>query len=345
MMAALSQPEVVGCLVLCGAFVLLSGVFSGAETGLYCLNRLHLRLAAHENEPAAVRLQKLVADQAGLLFTTLLGTNVANYLAPVCLTAVFLAAASPSMSEQARHVLEQRAELLTTVLLTPVLFIFGEVVPKNVFQKRADQCMRGVAAFLAGAYWFARETGMIGLQRRISNFVTDRLHRQPAFGSALHPRLAMYQMLREGAAEGALTAAQMFMLQRIPTLRALRVASVMTPRSSVVMLNVAASRREILEIIRRSPYSRLPVYRGARTNVIGTVHVLDVLTSPADAPLTGCLQPVIALGHTSPLITALTILQRSHRRMAIVVDPSGRCLGLATVKDLVEEIVGELAAW
>ncbi len=344
MIAVLTQFETTFWLLGCGVFVLLSGLFSGMETGLYCVNRLRLRLASHEDKRSA-RLRRLLDDQAGSLFTTLLGTNAANYLAPACLTFVFLGAATAEMSEVSRSHLEQRATFLTTLILTPTLFIFGEVLPKNIFQRRADRCMVLAAPLLSATHWVCRKTGMIGIQHRISRFVVNRLHRQPTWGSALHPRLEMYKMLREGEADGALTAAQVFILQRIPTLKALRVASVMTPRSSAVMLNAIAGWREIQEMIRRAPYSRLPVYRGDRSNVIGTVHVLDVLTSPAGQALGKLIQPPLTLAHTTPLMKALTTLQHAGQRMAIVVDNSGRCLGLVTIKDLVEEVVGELAAW
>lgn len=186
---------------------------------------------------------------------------------------------------------------------------------------------------------------MISLQRRISSFAVNRLHRQPTSGSALHPKLEMYQMLRDGAAEGTLTAAQMFILQRIPAMKALRVASATTPRSSAVMLNAIAGRREVQEIIRRSQYSRLPVYRGDRANVVGIAHVLDVLANPPDQPLSKIIQPPLTLLHTTALTKALTTLQKAGQRMAIIVDNSGRCLGLVTIKDLVEEVGDELAAW
>jgi len=344
MIAALSPVETTFWLIACGVFVLLSGLSSGMETGVYCVSRLRLRLAAHEDKRSA-RLRRLLDDQAGTLFTTLLSNNAVNYLAPACLTIVFLSAATPEMSDAARVDLEQRATFLTTLILTPILFIFGELLPKNIFQRRADHCMTLTAPLLTTAHWFARTTGMIWLQRRISSFVVNRLHRQPTFGSALHPKLEMYQMLREGAAEGTLTAAQVFILQRIPAMKALRVASVMTPRSSAVMLNAIAGRREIQETIRRSQFSRLPVYRGDRANVIGIAHVLDVLTSPPEQALSSVVQPPLTLLHTTPLMKALTTLQRAGQRMAIVVDNSGRCLGLVTIKDLVEEVVGELAAW
>lgn len=334
MTTAAGLPQTVFWLVMCAVFVLFSAFYSGSETGLYCVNRLRLRLAAHEKRRAAVQLLKLLSDQPGLLFTTLLGTNAANYLAPVCLTLIFLGTT-----------FEHRAELYTTAVLTPVVFIFGEVVPKNLFQRHADRYMLHAAGLLASTYWVVRASGLMWLQKKISQAATRNLHRPPAFGSALHTRAEMYQMLRESVADGVLSSTQIFMLERIPTLKSIRLATVMVPRSRTVMIGTAAFPGETEKIVRTSPFSRMPVYEGRRTHVIGIVHVLDLLTAPPGAPITQHVRPPVQLAHDMPVIEALSTLQHNRRRMAIVVDRAGNCVGIVTVKDLVEEIVGELTAW
>ncbi len=345
-MIAQMQPfETVVWLLLCVAFIVLSGFFSGAETGLYCANRLRMRLAAYRNKPGARRLQKLFDDQAGLLFTTLIGTNAANYLAPVCLTVVLLSTSTANMSEELRDSIERRAELLTTLILTPIVFIFGEIVPKNLFQSHADRYMPRIAVWLGGFHGVVRLMGIAWLQRKISELIARGSRLSAESGSAFHTRLGMYKVIRESAEEGALSPTQVFMLERIPTLHALRVATVMTPRSRAVMLEARATRYEIEKVVQNSPYSRMPVYRGTRHQVVGIIHVLDILTGESEMPLDDYARPPIRLSHDLPVIEALTMLQRSRRRMAIVTDKGDRFLGLVTVKDLVEEIVGELPAW
>ncbi|MFH1418988.1 MAG: CNNM domain-containing protein [Planctomycetota bacterium] len=345
MMAQMQHLEASAWLLLCAVFVVLSGFFSGAETGLYCVNRLRLRLASHRNKPGARRLQRLFDDQTGLLFTTLIGTNAANYLAPVCLTVVLLGSATAGMSDVLRESLERRAELLTTLILTPVVFIFGEIVPKNLFQSHADRYMPKIAAYLDAFHSVVRLTGIAWLQRRISALMAGGGRQSSQSGSAFHTRVGMYQVLRDSAEEGTLSKTQVFMLERIPTLHALRVAAVMIPRSRAVMIEARATRYEIEKIVRNSPYSRMPVYRGTRQRVVGVVHVLDILTGDSETPLVDYARIPVRLAHDLPVIDALTTLQRSRRRMAIVTDKGGRFLGLVTVKDLVEEIVGELPAW
>jgi CBS domain containing-hemolysin-like protein len=355
MIATMSYSAMLFYLCLCAVFVFLSGLFSGSETGLYCVDRLRLRLAAHEKDRSAVRLQGLLEDEPGLLFTTLLGTNIANYLAPVCLTIIFLSTSAAQSDSEREHL----AEFYTTLILTPVVFIFGEVVPKNVFQRHADRFMVRMSSFLGATHQVFRLTGIIAFQRKVSEVAMKRLHRRPVSGSALHSRPGMYHLLREGAAAGALTHTQVFMLERIHALQSIRVGSVMVPRSRTIMLSAEATWADVERTIRNTQVSRMPVYRdGDRRRIVGTVHLLDLLTAdsharwcenpfshPSPCELSRHLRPPVELPPDLPVIEALSALQREHRRMAIVVDKWGHCIGIVTVKDLVEEIVGELAAW
>lgn len=339
MTATLSLGEMFLWLGLCGLFVFLSGVYSGAETGLYCLNRLRLRLAAHRQDPAARRLQALMEDQPALLVTTLLGTNVANYLAPACLTVVFLRILADTPGG------ERLAEVYTTLILTPAVFIFGEIVPKNLFQRQADRFMPRLAAFLAGSRRLFAATGWIGLQRRLSRFVSRRFHLGPASNAALHSRHGLYQMLREGVAVGALSHTQAFILERVPLLSSIVLGAVMVPRTQMVVLHQRDTRRAAAITLRSARHSRFPVVGDDPRRVVGEVHLLDLLGAEPGATVGELMHPPLELRPDLPVVEALSILQRERRRMAVAVDKWGNALGLVTVKDLVEEIVGELSAW
>lgn len=341
-MAGLSQTAVVFWVALCMIFVGLSGLYSGAETGLYCLNRLRLRVAAHGGNRRAQLLQRLLVDQPGQLFTMLVGTNVADYLASACLTLLFLRWFTLRMDV---HQAETAAELYTTLILTPVVFIFGEVVPKNLFQRHSDRFMLDAARPLAISYWMAKWAGLLRAQRWISDLVLRKVAKKAATDYALHPRIDMYQMLREGAAGGALTATQAVMLERIAALRGVHVGSVMVPLSGVVMLRADATLAEARRIVTTTTHSWMPVYRGDRHRLVGVVHFLDLLTGVPELIVEDYLWPSVEVRYQTSVTETLSALQRARRRMAFIVDASGRCQGIVTVKDLVEEIVGELAAW
>ncbi len=341
MLAALGTFDILCWVTLCVVFVILSGFFSGAETGLYCVHHTRLRLAADRGDRAAVRLQTLLTDRAGLLFSTLVGTNIANYLAPVCLTMVFLGSIDADNDTQREHL----AELYTTLILTPGVFIFGEIVPKSLFQRNADLLMSRVSSLLNVTHTALRAIGVIGAQSRLSEFVSHRLVSQPASSSLLHSRAEVYHMLRESVAEGSLSLTQSSILERLHTLGDIRVGKVMVPLGRVIMLPADATPSEVEGSIRQTPYSRLPIYKESRRRIVGTIHLLDVLTAEPSKTMREMARQPVELSPGQPVIEALATLQRECRRMAVVVDYSGRCVGIVTVKDLVEEIVGELAAW
>lgn len=331
----ISSPEALCWIALCGLMVFLSGAYSGAETGLYCLNRLRLNLHVAGRVPAAMTLHRLLSDQPGMLFTMLVGTNVTDYVAASALTIFFLKGGAA----------EHQAEFFTSVLLTPAVLVFGEILPKVLFERDANRLLLRFSWLLSASYRLSRLTGLIALQNALSKFVLRTFHREAPAGPALQSRLEMYHLLRESAAQGALTRTQLFMLERLHTLKATRVGTVMVPLGQVVMLSDTARLGDAIATVRACPYSRLPVYRGTRAQLVGVVHALDILTGPADSLVTSRLHRPVEVKYGTDVVEALSALQQRHRRMAFVVNEAGRCLGIVTVKDLVEEIVGELTAW
>jgi putative hemolysin len=240
---------------------------------------------------------------------------------------------------------EQLAELYTTLILTPIVFVFGEIVPKNVFQRNADRLMPRLAGILRVTHWMFQVTGIVAAQRWFSNMALRRFHRQTTSGSAFHTSLDVYQVLREGAAEGVLSRMQSTMIERVHVLKTVRAGSIMVPFNNVEMLPADSTRASIEHRLGSLRHSRIPIYRGDRRNVVGVVHLLDILTAPPQADLASMARPPIPITSRMPVMDALALLQREYRRIAIVVEQDNRCVGIVTVKDLVEEIVGELAAW
>lgn len=341
-MPAQSILEVSLWLSLCVVCIVFSGLYSGAETGVYCVNRLRLNIAAHRKDWGAGLLQGLLLDRPALLSAILLGTNVANYLAPICLAVLFLQA-----GEQSASSLEvgNRAEIYTTLILTPVLFIFGEIVPKNIFQLHADRFMPRLGPLLSLTRWFFTLVGLVSLQRWISRLVLGRMSSPPAISSVLGSHVEMYELLHENAVEGNLTRMQVSMLERVHRLRKVSVSSVMIPNSMVQMLDSRQRRSQIEAFLRHSTHARMPVYEADRRHVVGVVHLLDIIDAPPATRVSEVMRPIVRISPQTTVLDALATLQRDRRRMAAIDDAGGACIGVVTVKDLVEEIVGELSAW
>jgi len=317
--------------------VFLSAIFSGVETGVYCLSSIRLRLRAEQADAAARRLQVLLRDRTHLLAVLLIGNNVANYATTLAAT-VLLVAWTAS---------EQSAEFIAIVAVTPVLFVFGEMVPKTLFQKFADRLVYRWVGLVSIADRLLTYTGLAPLVWLLAEGVLRLLRRGPHTASLLGTREQVRGMLMENAMLGTISAHQTQIADNVLRVTETRVADVMTPLAGIRQLPATAPYDVFLALARGSPYSRLLVHRPEdRRQTQGVLGVVDALLAGREGwqPHLLMTQPATFAPHT-PLMEALIRMRRDRLAVAVVVDAAGRTLGLVTLKDLVEEIVGELKVW
>lgn len=318
------------------AALLLSGISSGSETGLYCLNRVRLRVAAERGDAASRRLEDLLRRPEDLVILALLGTNIADYLATACVAALLLrAAVSAGMTE-----------FYATAISTPLILVFGGIIPKDWFRRESNRLMARLSGVLWLALRAARATGIVALLRGVTHLVYRGVG--PSSGTPVSeflPRTHTLHLLREGAARGGLTPVQRDLIERVLNLSGIRAADVMIPLSRAATVPHDIPRDDFLRIARMAHFSRLPVYRGQPRRIVGVVNVYDVLTDPQRRPILTHARPPVTLTEPTPVPEALLQLQRTRQSMAVVVDRAGLCVGILTLKDLVEEIVGDLEVW
>ena len=315
--------------------VALSGLFSGTETGIYCLNRVRLRLHSEQGRRSARRIDALLQRPNDLIITVLIGTTIADYCASVCVAALLL-----------RAVTGRQAEIYTALIMTPVIFVFGNAIPKNWFQRGSDRFMYPLSWALERLCQAARLTGAVRILGTLTRLV---LRMVDPSGAARRedvlPRAKTLRLLREGAARGGLTAAQSDMIERVMRLSEVRVGRVMIPRQRAAIIREDISRDDFLRIASMAHFSRFPMSRDGENRMRGVVNAYDVLADEQQCPVVEYARVTIELRPEEPVSAALVKMQDARQAMAIVVDPSGDCLGVLTIKDLVEEIVGDLAAW
>ena len=317
-------------------FVLASGFYSGSEMGLYCLNRIRLRLRAERGEARSARsLLRIANRQQETVLAILLGTNLANYLLTVA-TAALLAGAF--------NIRPSRVEFYTAAILSPLIFVIGDVVPKNWFQMEADRLMYKCASLLRASVMFFRATGILWLLHGATRIVA-RLAGHDEREDWHGPRAEVVGLLREGAAEGALTEEQTRIVERVMNLSGIDVGSIMVPRRRVATVPIDATRHVFEQIVRGHNYSRMPVISRDRKTIVGIVNVYDVLADETGAGVEAWLQEPLAIRARDSAASALVHLQRARATMAIVTDPRRGFVGIVTLKDVVEEIFGELPAW
>ncbi|MCP4592355.1 MAG: DUF21 domain-containing protein [bacterium] len=314
--------------------VVLSGTFSGSETGLYCVNRIRLKVRAEQGVPRARSLEVVLTDMQSALTLTLVGTNLANYVTAVSFA--FLLSSHYGYGEGA-------SEVYTTLIVTPIVFVFGEVVPKSLFQAHPDHLMSSASPFLrwARAILFLPVWMLTALSTRLTGLLDDG----SSSHSAINPRKQMAGLLREGMTTSTPDDTHPAMVDRVLALADQRVHAVMTPRNSVVSVTKGTGRDKLLNLTRTRRYSLLPVYGRHPRKIEGVIEVHRLLDDPAWQAVSERMRPCARLGPHDSVASALIRLQRERARMGVVVDRGGYLLGVVTLKDLMEELVGELAAW
>jgi len=320
--------------------VLLSAAFSGLETGTYRLSRLRLRLGQEKGDLKYILLGKAMRDGSALLLTLLVGNNLVNYLATSSVTYLFLAVAP-----------DHAAELLATSLTAPLLFVFGESLPKNIFLYRADVLTPYLGPFLYVVHQALTWSGIVPLLRLISQLFARMVGapvpaRQVMVSSQIHH---VRTILRDTQEEGLFSHLQTEMLDRVVNIPTLRLSAVMIPMSRVRAIPGQADRTTLLDELKKHAFTRLLVWRDQPSNIVGYINVYDVLAGAASFESVGdVVLPVRSLDAETLVTDAIEVLRREQGKMILVTRRRGSKdapVGLVTMKDLVEELMGELAEW
>jgi len=315
-----------------GLFILAAGFYAGAETGGYSINPIRLQYRNERGQRSAMRLSGLLNDMEAFVCTTLLGNNVCVYLATALCTAFV-----------SRYVRPSRAEIVSTLLLSPVLLMFAETIPKNLFHRHADGLMYFFSEVLAASQWlFWPVVLMLKAISHVPNMLLGKNEaKEPSWTSQ-----RLHYFLAEGTQEGVLSVYQNRMARNIMRLDTIRLRDVMVPISQVTMAPIDATPEELKRLAAEKGFSRLPVYEGERTHIVGVVTLLDFLWPEAENGHARSIAREPTCFHMDDAIDdALRRLQRKKQPMGIVLDGEDKAIGIVTIKDLVEEVVGELEEW
>lgn len=332
MIAVAYIAAIVGWAVLLCAALVLSAYYAGMETGLYVLNKIRLDLRAESGERRGRALRSLLSDPNSFLAVLLVGNNIANYAATFAVSGLFVAVGRREL-----------AEALSLVLVAPVLFILGESVPKTVFRRTAERWVYRMAWLLRTSGFVFRWTGLVPLVRAFAMMITRLTGSENRELAPLaHGNISA--VVAEGRATGTITHFQSVMADRVMRIRDVTLADVMVPMERVVSASRNVTREELIELLKAHEYSRLPLL-GDRGQAVGVLNVYDVAMSDAGEAPAEKSRPPMTLPAEMTVTDALYRMRRARAPMAVVRARDGRHVGIATIKDLVEEIVGELEEW
>lgn len=314
--------------------LLLSAFFSGSETALMSLDNLRLK-RLEQTQPQAARLRKIVEHPEKVLGTILTGNVFINTAAGALLTygvTVFVT------SE------DQRGKMISisTILLTALILVFGEMVPKSVAARYPESWSLFVIRPILVLIKIARP--VVWLLSLISNSFLSLLGANTGvLGSAI--TLEEFKaILFSGMVPEGEQGTRRQMLHRVIELDEKKTAEVMVPRTEIVAIEKNTPLETIVQIIQNRRFSRMPVYHETLDNIIGLLFAKDVLRywgTRIPFKLSHVLRKIYFVPDSAKIEQALEQLQQQRTHLAIVVDEHGGVEGLVTLEDLIEEIVGE----
>ena len=318
-----------------------SAYFSGVETGVYTINRVRLHLLDARGVVPAVRLRKLVDEPARLLAVLLIGNNAMNYLGTFGL-AVLLEAAG---------VRGWQAVVLNVACVTPLLFVLGETLPKDLFAAHGDRLLyplSGSIRFFERVFTWTGGVPLVnGFGALALRLVGGSEQRESPGGQAAvrHPRRQVQALVREGLGQGVLTGEQSDLLERVFRAEGRTVGGEATPWADVVTAGPGDTVAVLRERAGRTSRSHLPIVNAAG-RVTGWVDLFEVLRSDPDAgvQLAELRRSVPFLVPETTVYAAIERFQKGRWTLAVVGSPD-RPLGVVTMKDLVEPVTGELLRW
>jgi magnesium and cobalt exporter, CNNM family len=303
--------------------------FSAAEMAFIAANRLRLRHMAEEGSKIAARYLEAFSRPERILSTAMMGVTISHIVASSITTVVLL----PKFGGW--------AWLVATAVITPLMLVFGEIIPKAFAREWATSLilrlfrpLRWASALLV-PFVFTANLIVSSVLRLFGGPRADTRH----FVS----REELKALLAMEPGEAEVTTQEAEMIDKIFDLGDTTVREIMVPLVEVAMLPETATTDDAIALVQRRGFSRIPIYRQRETNIVGVVGAMDILARGGEvARLTDLMRPPVYVPETKRIDDLLREMQRARNHMAVVVDEYGGSTGVVTLEDILEEIVGEI---
>lgn len=313
--------------------LLLLGFYAGSETAVVSASKARIDVLAEQRNRRAAIIKRLLQEPDKMLGTILVGTNLMATAAGVAGLRLVNSLLPGRVGLQ---------EFVNTVVMTLIILVFCEIIPKTTFRVKADT----LALRSAFGLWISSILyyPVVSLVTKITNFVVKIAGDEESKEKIRIMREELRLLAKMGAKEGVIKKEQLQMISSVLDLETLTLEKVMTPLVDITVLPKEATIEEFYKKVSETGFSRMPVYEERVDNLIGLVNVLDVLYSESQ-PST--IAPFIKMEvrhepESRRVYSLLQELQRSQNPMVFVVDEYGGVAGLVTIEDLIEEILGEI---
>lgn len=310
-------------------FLALEAFFSGSEIALIAANPQKIRKSSQVSPSRIEMTLDLLKDRERILATTLCGTNLSVVTNSILITSFLLSQ------------LSEKGELYAVILLTPLLLIFGEIIPKTLFQQHANS----IALKVAYPIWLASYVfyPLVFLITKVTQYLFHLSGAKRSHGLPFVTREELRLIVKMSRKGSDLTPEEITMIDRLFDFAHTTVKEAMVPLVDVVAVEDTATVKEVVELIDIKGHSRFPVYQERIDNIIGVINSFDLLDSSlSESPIASFIRTVSYVPEGKPVDGLLVEMQKQRNHLSIVVDEYGGSVGIITIEDILEEIVGEI---
>ena len=322
------DPQSITMIVVLFLMVAFSAYFSATETAFTSLNRIRLKSKADAGDRRAARTLALAEDYDRLLSTILIGNNIVNISASTLGTVLFT-----------KHVGTAYGPAVSTIVLTVVILIFGEISPKSLAKEQPEAFAMFSAPILRLLMLILRPLNFLfAMWKRLLSLI----FRNSSDSGITEEELIT--MVDQAETEGGLDQDESELIRSAIEFGDLEVDEILTPRVDIVAVEDTDTMDDIAKAFAESGYSRLPVYHEDIDNIVGVIHEKDFHAARYHGhdDVSAIVSTVLYTTANTKISDLLRILQKAKAHMVIVVDEYGGTEGLCTMEDIVEELVGEI---
>ena len=316
------------CIVIMAVCLMLSAYFSATETAFSSANTTRLKTLAEKGNKRAALVCKLLERYDCLLSPILIGNNIVNIATASIGTVLFV-----------KHYGDAGATI-STVVVTVVVLIFGEISPKSIAKDCAETWAMFSAPILQVLIWvFTPLNAVFSLWKKL----LAKVFRLSSDNKMSQEELLM--LVDEVQQDGSIDQSEGELLKNAIDFSEQRAEDILIHRTDLAALPITATKEEVAALFTETKYSRLLIYQDSIDNILGTIHQKDfyVGCGITDKPLREILLPPVYALEMEPISQLLKKLQQAKTHVAVVVDEYGSTLGIVSLEDILEEIVGEIS--
>ncbi|MDE6189094.1 MAG: hemolysin family protein [Clostridia bacterium] len=328
--SSIDGPTLTGYIVAIVILIFLSGFFSSTETAFSSLNRIRLKNLVSTEKKKYAKTYFLSEHFDALISTILIGNNIVNITATTLATIMFSALISN----------QNAAGAVSTAVITIVVLIFGEVIPKSTAKRSPEYFARLTAPFILALYYVLYPfVWIMGLLQKL----IGKLFKKKGVENITDEELITY--VDEAQTEGGLDEYEGDLIRSAIEFDNMTVREVFTPRVDVEAIDVDSSMAEVMKVFRESGYTRLPVYKDNIDTIVGVLNLKDFYEAYIDGASKFnrlIAKNVIYVPDSMKISDVLRKLQIAKMHIAIVADEFGGTMGIVTLEDILEQLVGEI---